>query len=181
MKNIALNTNELFVALDDATGELAALVEPTTEKDFNVIPFKDSWTAAQLAVHVTKSNKAIIQGLGMPGIPPDRDPEEKVQHLKKMFLDFSAKYQSPAFIVPELRIYDKDEVVSELGKSIEQLRSLRTETDLEEIISLPVFGEITKLELLHFVLYHTQRHIHQLKKILAAISNSSRHGLVMVQ
>ena len=47
--------------------------------------------------------------------------------------------------------------------------------------NLPVFGEITKLELLHFVLYHTQRHIHQLKKILAAISNLSKHGLAMVQ
>ena len=181
MKNNSLNTNELFVALNDATGELIALVEATTEKDFNVIPFKDSWTVAQLAVHVTKSNKAIVQGLGMPRMPPDRDPEEKVLHLKKMFLDFAAKYQSPAFIVPELRIYDKNEVVDELERSVEQLENLRTETNLEEIINLPVFGEITKLELLHFVLYHTQRHIHQLKKILAAISNLSKHGLAMVQ
>lgn len=181
MKNNSLNTNDLFAALDDATGELIALVEPTNEKDFNVIPFKDSWTVAQLAVHVTKSNKAIAQGLGMQGIPPNRDPEEKVSHLKKMFLDFAAKYQSPAFIVPEQHIYDKNEVVRELSKSIEQLRSLRTQTDLEEIISLPVFGEITKLELLHFVLYHTQRHIHQLKKMLSAISKLSKHGLAMVQ
>jgi len=35
---------------------------------------------------------------------------------------------------------------------------------LAEIIALPIFGEVTKLELLYFVLYHTQRHIHQLKK-----------------
>lgn len=181
MKHNSLNTNELFVALDDTTGELISLIEPVNEKDLNTIPFKDSWTIAQLAVHVTKSNKAIVQGLGMPGKLPNRDPEEKVEHLKKVFLDFSAKYQSPAFIIPEQRIYDKNEVVSELSKSIAQLRSLRTQADLEEIISLPVFGEITKLELLHFVLYHTQRHIHQLKKILTAISNLSKHGLAMVQ
>jgi len=181
MKNNKVITGELFTALDDATGELVTLVEPVDENEFNVIPFKDSWTVAQLAVHVTKSNKAIVQGLGMPGMPPNRDPEEKAPHLKKMFLDFSAKYQSPAFIVPEMHIYDKNEVVHELKHSIEQLNLLRFKTNLEEIIELPVFGEITKLELLHFVSYHTQRHIHQLKKILAAISNSSRHGLAMVK
>ena len=37
--------------------------------------------------------------------------------------------------------------------------------NLSEMISHSLFGEVTKLELLHFVVYHTQRHIHQLKKI----------------
>ena len=119
MKNYSDTSEELFAALDATTGELVTIAGSVSEKDFNVIPFKDSWTAAQLAVHVTKSNKAITQGLGMQGTPANRDPEEKAPHLKKMFLDFTAKYQSPAFIVPEQRIYDKNEVVGELKKSVE--------------------------------------------------------------
>lgn len=30
---------------------------------------------------------------------------------------------------------------------------------------LPVFGYLTRLEAIYFVIYHTQRHLHQLKNI----------------
>jgi hypothetical protein len=170
-----ITTSELFAALDKATDELTALFSAADEKIINTVPFKNSWTPAQLAMHVTKSNKAIVQGLGMEGKSSERDVEEKVPQLKKMFLDFDAKYQSPEFIVPEERMYNKEEVVTALKKSIEQLQQLRSKTKLDEMISLPTFGEITKLELLHFVLYHTQRHIHQLRNILSAINNNKLH------
>ena len=42
--------------------------------------------------------------------------------------------------------------------------------NLSEMINHPAFGDITKFEILHFVLYHTQRHIHQLEKIFLAVS-----------
>ncbi len=49
-------------------------------------------------------------------------------------------------------------------------------TDLSQIMNLSVFGDITKVELLYFVLYHTQRHIHQLKNILEDLrAKSVRH------
>ena len=83
-----------------------------------------------------------------------------------MFLNFETKFKSPEFIVPEKKKYDKDEVMKAIGASINKLKYARNEVNLSEIINLPIFGEITKLELLYFVLYHTQRHIHQLKKII---------------
>jgi hypothetical protein len=164
-----LDTTELFASLDETTSEFLKLVSSTDEKIINTIPFKDSWTIAQVAIHVTKSNKAIVQGLNMEGKSAERDPEAGVPNLKKIFLDFDAKFQSPEFIVPEKGIYDKANVIAALKKSIEHLQELRNKINLTEIISLPIFGEITKLELLHFVLYHTTRHIHQLKKIIKEI------------
>jgi len=110
-----------------------------------------------------------VQGLQMQGIPAERDPEEKAKDLRKMFLDFTVKFKSPAFIVPEKGDYNKEETINALKASIESLQIKRNETDLSEIINLPAFGEITKLELLHFVLYHTQRHIQQLKNILGEL------------
>lgn len=163
-------TQKLFVSLDEAWSEFFHLVASVNEKDINKIPFKDSWTVAQLATHIKKSNKAIAQGLQMNGIPNHRNPEERIDELKTTFLDFSIKFNSPDFIVPEKKEYKKDEVVFQLNNSIEQLKQLRTCTNLSEIINLPVFGEITKLEILYFVLYHTQRHLHQLKKILNIIA-----------
>jgi DinB superfamily len=167
--NHSLNTGELFISLDETWSELIKMIYTTNNSLINVIPFKDSWTVAQLATHITKSNNAIAQGLKMDGKRAERNPEEGVPHLKKIFLDFTTKFQSPEFIVPEAKNYDKEEVIAELKKSEDRLKHARIKVALDEIIDLPVFGEVTKLELLHFVLYHTQRHIHQLKGINNAL------------
>ncbi|MGH2566288.1 MAG: DinB family protein [Ginsengibacter sp.] len=164
-----IHTTELFTSLDGTWNELTALISSTNAISINAVPYKDSWTPAQLATHVTKSNKAIAQGMEMEGKPAERDPEQGKPQIKKMFLDFEAKYKSPEFIVPEKKKYDKDEVVNVLNSSIDKLKTLRGKVNLIEIIALPIFGEVTKLELLYFVLYHTQRHIHQLKKMLTAL------------
>ena len=165
-----INTTELFAALDECTSEISKLIFREDESALNIVPFTDSWTAAQLAVHVTKSNKAIASALTMSGEPAKRNADDGVQRLKDMFLNFEVKFNSPEFIKPEDRKYSKEEVVTNLNKSIAQLKALREKANLFEIISIPPFGEITKLELLHFVVYHTQRHIHQLKNILKSIN-----------
>ncbi len=168
MTTHTISTKDLFASLDQTWNELKELISSTNSRSINAVPFKNSWTAAQLATHVIKSNKAIAQGMEMEGKPAERAPDAGEPGLKKMFLDFEAKYKSPDFIVPEEKNYDKDEVVKDLNNSIDKLKVARNKVDLGEIIALPVFGEVTKLELLYFVLYHTQRHVHQLKKILHA-------------
>jgi len=176
MTTDTVNTKELFTSLDAIWEEMLSLVSSTNGSDINAIPFEGSWTTAQLATHVTKSNKAIAQGLHIEGKPAHRNLEEGVPHLKKMFLNFETKFKSPEFIVPENKQYDKEAVVAALNASIEQLKEAAIKVNLAEIINLPVFGEITKLELLHFVLYHTQRHIHQLKGILKALQEKNNES-----
>ena len=165
-------TTELFSSIDGISDELVNIVAYENEKKLNKIPFKNSWTALQVLIHITKSNNAIVQGLQMKGKPANRDPEQNAGHLKKMFLDFTVQYKSPAFIAPEKGKHNKDEVIASLKASIQSLKSLRSKTDLGEIIDLPAFGAVTKLELLHFVLYHTQRHVRQLKNIITSINNN---------
>jgi hypothetical protein len=167
------NTQQLFSSLDETWNEFFILVCCADENNINQIPFEDSWTVAQLATHVKKSNKAIWQGLQMKGAPANRSSDEREEELRNTFLDFTIKFNSPDFIVPEKKEYQKRAVVEQLENSIEQLKQLRQTTNLSEIISLPVFGEITKLELLYFVLYHTQRHLHQLKNILRILSQKN--------
>ncbi len=173
MTNYTLNTDTLFVSLDETWNEFFKLVCCTDENDINQTPFENSWTVAQLATHVKKSNNAIIQGLQMKGTPANRNADEREEELRKTFLDLTIKFNSPDFIVPENKEYQKRAVVEQLENSIEQLKQLRKTTNLSEIISLPIFGEITKLELLYFVLYHTQRHLHQLKNILSVVEHKN--------
>ncbi len=164
------DTKKLFASLDETWDELLNLISSTNHSAINKVPFEDSWTAAQLVTHIIKSNNGIVQALQMSGKPSERNPEAGVPKLKKIFLDFDAKYQSPAFIVPEKKDYNKDEVSAALQKSIEHLKQKRNKIDFTEIINLPAFGDVTKLELLHFVLYHTRRHNYQLKNILKIVN-----------
>lgn len=175
-----LHTKEFFESLDEVSSELIWLISSADSATINIIPpdghrVKNSWTAAQVISHVTKSNNAIRQALNMEGNTAERNRDKRVPELKKMFLDFTVKFNSPEFIMPGLYHYEKDALISDLKKSIEQLEELRSKVNLSEIISLPAFGEITKFELLHFVLYHTQRHIHQFKNIFNIIENHKIH------
>ncbi len=172
MPNNKLNTQDLFVSLGNTITELVELISSADSTKINAIPFNDSWTAAQLASHITKSNKAITQAMNMEGKKTGRDPGERIQELKNMFLNYETKFQSPDFIMPTKDIYEKKILVDDLKNSIKQFKDAGWSIDLSEIISLPSFGEITKLELAWFVLYHTQRHIHQLKNIFASLENN---------
>ena len=167
-----INTTELFASLDETWAELVQMISSTNDESINAVPFEGSWSAAQLATHVSKSNNAIIQGLKMDGKPAERNPEDGVPNLKKIFLDFDTKFQSPQFIVPENKNYNTHEVITVLRSTIDKLKDARKKANLIEIINLPIFGEITKLELLHFVLYHTQRHNRQLEGIIKALKKA---------
>jgi len=172
MTSTNIPTGELFASLDETACELLQLVSSPDEKVFNSVPFEDSWTVAQLAAHITKSNRAIINALSMEGRVAERNADARVPELKGIFFDFTSKFQSPEFILPTQDIYQKERLFGDLKKSIEVLKEKRSQGNLSEKISLPVFGEITKLELLYFVLYHTQRHIHQLKNIFRALEKN---------
>lgn len=170
MMTVNFNTKELFISLDQVTSELEALVLSFSETQINAIPYSGSWTAAQVADHVTKSNIGIIKSLRKEGKTSDRDPEPGIEQLKNVFLNFESKLQSPEFILPAKDIYQKENVVENLKSSIEELQETSRQINVFETIDHPIFGEISKLELLHFVVYHTQRHIHQLKKIYSITS-----------
>ena len=101
--------------------------------------------------------------------PAERDPGEKIAGLKKTFLDLSTKFKSPDFIVPKDGPYEKQAVMQELKSAFEHLRNNSVKANLNELVEGLPFGPVTKLELLHFVLYHTQRHLQQMKKIVEAL------------
>jgi hypothetical protein len=169
-KQTQLHT-DIFKEITAIQDELLHILESTTEEALNIIPFEGSWTAAQLADHITKSNNGMARALAMKGIFTERDPEPGIESLKKMFLNFENKFNAPEFIVPGKDHYNKQEMINELRESMAYIKNEGSKADLSEIVDLPVLGTNSKLELLHFVLYHTQRHVQQLKKIKQFINN----------
>ena len=165
-----LNREALLVSLDQTTSEFLKVLSSFNEEEINRIPFQNSWTAAQVADHVNKSNKAMIESLSEQGKASGRAGDEGVEKLKEIFLNFDSKLQSPKFILPTQDSYNKEALVADLKNSVERIKELSKTVDVSGMVNHPVFGEVTKFEILHFIVYHTQRHIYQLKNIFEKVT-----------
>ncbi len=166
-----INT-EIIKELENALSETTALLAGFSHKELNKVPFKGSWTAGQVGCHLLKSETGMDDLLYAPSAPADRNPDQQVQELKDIFLDFSKKFESPDFIIPEDREYTNEELINSLNRVKENILLAAKNSDLTEIAPLPdghPFVGNTKLEMVHFVTYHTIRHNKQIKKIREAV------------
>lgn len=167
------DNEQLFFEIDKTVSELLKLFSSLNNVQINAVPYEGSWTAAQVLRHVVLSTNGIAQALRMPSKQTDRNPGERIDELKTTFLDFANKMQSPDAIVPESGPYNRETSIKELNTCFEHFKENTKQINLKElVVGLPL-GDITKLEMLHFVLYHTQRHQHQMKKICAALLTGS--------
>ena len=171
MTTRTLDTNETLSATADVISELTDLMLSVDEDKVNTIPYDGSWTAPQLLRHVTKSINGMTKAMHMDAKPAERNPGERIEELKKIFLNFSKKLTQPDFIVPEELIYEKQSSIEELNKSFNRFKESADNANLDDLVEGLPLGPITKLEIIHFVLYHTQRHLHQMKKICEALKN----------
>ena len=159
----------LLASTDRAISGMLDLMLLLNNDEVNTVPYKDSWTAAMLFRHVSKSLNAMSGALRTDSKPAERDPGEKIPELKKVFLDFSAKLKSHDFIIPENGPYEKQSIYEELKNSLRRFKESAVHANLSDLVEGLPMGPITKLEILHFVVYHSQRHLHQMKKICQAL------------
>ncbi len=158
---------EILNQLQKTTDELIHELSSLSQDQLNAVPFEGSWTAAQLGEHLHKSYN-VAELLYGPVKNTERDPAEKVKSIEDALLNFETKMISPDFIVPENKEYDKNSLISSLKESINKITHGAETLKLEETcsaFSLPGLGEMTRTEWIYFVIYHTQRHVHQLKNI----------------
>jgi len=161
--------DELFTAIDEVVSEMIGLASSLDENKLNSVPYEDSWTAGQLMRHVTKSTNGMAKALDMESKPAERDPGERIPQLRSAFLDFSTKMKSPDFIIPEDGPYEKQATIDEMNRRFALFKENAYKANLNELVTGLPLGEITKLEIFHFVLYHTMRHLQQMKKICDAL------------
>jgi uncharacterized damage-inducible protein DinB len=160
-----INPREMLQEFETATAEYINVASSFSQEQFNAVPYEGCWSAAQVTDHLFKSDNGILKALYGPTQTTERAPDENVPGIKKTFLDFTTKLSSPDFIIPDNVSHDKDSLISAF-KSVRELLGKAIKTlDLSALCSMPVLGELTRLELIAFVIYHTQRHTHQVTKI----------------
>ena len=158
-------SNEFLLEFEAATNAFLAQVAALSQTELNTVPFAGSWTAAQVIEHLCKSDEHMIKTLNGPVEPTNRPPDAGVPNLEAIFLDFSTKLPSPEFIIPSSQTFDKESIISTFRAGREQIGKAIQTLDLAPTCHLPILGNPTRLEIITFVIVHTQRHTNQVKKI----------------
>lgn len=169
----AFEIKELLKSMDDTMIQLIGIVAPLDEHKINTIPYANSWTAAQVLEHIIKSINGMAMVMPQEGKPSTTDAGARIPELKNIFLDFSTKMKSPEFIVPEDKTYQKESLIESLCTCVELLKNTSSTVNLTEQIENHPLGPITKWEMLHFALFHTQRHLQQLRNISEVLKNAT--------
>jgi uncharacterized protein YndB with AHSA1/START domain len=163
------NPRDLLTAIDVIAMQMTGLILPLNDEQLNAVPYANSWTAGQLFQHITKSVAAISVALHKDTRPAGRDPKQFIIELKLTFLDITHTMTSPDFIVPDKKNFVKHTMIKELNQALSQLKESGEKGDINGLVEGLPMGPVTKLEMLHFVLYHIQRHLIQMKKITSAL------------
>ena len=163
-----INKEETAKELSEALSGLLKAVELFDEIQYHKIPFENSWTAGQVVAHLSLSNNGFLEVLNAKVADTARAIDELKPQLKAIFLNFGNKMKSPDFILPKLKAYDQETQRSEIGKTKEAFLKAINDLDLSKTcvsFPLPGLGNLTRLEAIYFVIYHTERHTNQLKEI----------------
>jgi hypothetical protein len=149
-------------------GELLETFGLFNNQTLNVIPFEGSWTGGQVAEHVLKSLSGVLQNTTGEVKATDRNPEEHIKQLGDIFLDMTLKMKSPDFIIPSNDPKDKEELMTALGNTLDEINDVAGSADLNATCTgfeMPGLGALTRMEWISFAVFHTTRHTNQLKNI----------------
>ena len=167
-----METKEIFTEINNAITELEQQFSLFAEDEINMAPFEGSWTPAQLMEHINLALPGSISLLFGPVKDTDRQFDLHVQLLRDMFLNFDTKMQAPVSVKPPEKNYKKEELLFTLDKLKTKLSQFDTSSDMTKTCTageFPTLGYLTRIEIAYFTLYHTQRHVNQLKNIYKSL------------
>lgn len=169
-----MSKKEILTEIGNTITAFQQLISSFNEEQINKVPFEGSWTAGQVAQHIIMANGGFAEVLNGPVKDTEREADKMVEEIKQQFLDFTTKFKSPDFILPLNKEYHKarllnalEEIKLNVSKAIDELDLSKTCLAFE----LPVYGHLTRLEAVYFLIFHTQRHAHQLRGIKAKLLN----------
>jgi hypothetical protein len=166
-----MNNEKLTMQVEETGAAVIDELNLFSEEQLNIVPFEGSWTGGQVGEHLLKSAGVVETIYGRTAPTTDRAPDEKIPMLR-MFLDFSIKMKSPDFILPSDGFHARQPLIDQLQKDWERLGEAVGTLDLSETcldFEMPNVGHMTRLEWISFYVYHSKRHLHQLRNILARL------------
>lgn len=164
----------LIAEINETMDELMQTFSSFSQEQIDKLPFDGSWTAGEVAEHITKSIIGMPQLFAQQTVPTTgRNFDAKVAAIRALFLDFSTKMKSPDFILPQEKFHDKQKTLETFDQIKTQTINAASAMDITltcQLAEFPGMGFLTVYEWLNFAIVHTKRHTHQMKGIAKALN-----------
>ena len=155
--------------LDDLEGSTKMLMEELSafsDHHFFQRPAEGSWSAGEIAEHIllleTRSNEGMLTAR-----PGNRPFDLKIIPMRDGLREDEKKYAAPSIVFPKGESKNKESLLDALVQQREVLKSMIRQMDLSLITEFrhPVIGSMSRLEWVYFHIYHTERHVRQLRSL----------------
>lgn len=159
----------LRISFVETANAFVHLLEGVDDINFNRRPSSNSWTPGQLAIHVLKSLSGVAIAMKASGVITNRPADEYVSFFKNMLEDVATKRKAPASVMPDEGPFEKERLLLKLKEKNMLIANAIEGQDLDLLIPdmpFPHTGDLTRLEWIWFGIYHTRRHMTQLREIL---------------
>ncbi len=134
---------------------------------------KDSWSILEILEHIFLINKAVLKVLATP--PPTEKTENTLNELvgeqkinKLLIINRSFKVTAPDFSNPKSNFTTTTDASEKINSIIDKIVNHIDINKIEEethTIKHPMLGEMTKVDWIHFMIAHTNRHILQIGEV----------------
>ncbi|MCF0070144.1 DinB family protein [Dyadobacter sp. CY261] len=168
-----MDRRRLLLELDQTEQDFYSTLASFQANEVNVVPFEGSWTAGQVAEHILLSESGIPETVLGSTDETDRPVAQYVPVIESIFLDFSAKYKSPDFILPSSGPHNQQELLEAFKGERAEIRKIAASEDLTLTCTdfeFPQIAKLTRWEWLQFVLCHSKRHARQLRNIYEKVT-----------
>lgn len=156
--------------LNKNTEALLSKIGEITEDQFHTKPDEETWSPAQVLEHLYRSEFGIPKLFtGEAKSDPNRDSEAIIEKMREQLLKSDQKLKAKGVILPGSEKILKEVLTSNFRSLRGKIAVMADEFDGKEVCTAfehPVYGYLTREEWLYFNIFHTQRHIGQIDRIL---------------
>jgi len=172
-----MNYQDVAITLENGTQRLLDLINSVPKRVFQQETSPEKWSIAKVCQHLINTDNNITRILTEPTSPTvDRNPEAKLEKIKDSLLNEKKKMKATGVLVPKKIMKDKHHAIHGIMKPRDQMLLIIHRNDLSRTCpgySHPQFGIMTAIEWVYFCIYHSDRHIKQIERLLQEFENKT--------
>ena len=168
--------HKLYTDLDNNTRLFLDIFDTIPADKLQQKSEQTNWSIMDCAEHMLISEQAVTQALSGKAEPvEDREPNSKVADISHSFTEFDKRLRGTG---------GPDTLEGGYNNTADFSRAFRqNREDLKVILEKepidwvckekehPIFGFMTRIEWVYYLIYHTERHLQQINRIEASLEN----------
>lgn len=164
-----MKSNRFFNLLDDNTRTTLQLATQMPNPVF-LTPVQEGWSSIEILEHICLTDQLISNLIfGQPdGIAKGKFliRESKLQYLLVQDIQ---RLDAPDFVRPRGTVNSSDQFIhtfSEIRKNLKERLTIPCQLPENRYYHTPLLGNLTVNDWLFFIIFHTERHLNQIRRIM---------------